>query len=101
MEGDSPIIGELVLYPPERCPRVVSSNGKGRYLPLWPPDYKARVENGAVYIVDGLGEVVASVGDRLQLDGGAISKNWESAEYRRLYYELTGDCFGPYGNFKD
>jgi hypothetical protein len=101
MESDSPLIGELVLYPPGRCPRVVSGNGHGDYLPLWPSDYAARVTNASVEIVDAEGKVVGRVGEKVQLEGGAIASNWESAEYRRLLSELPRDCLGPYWIVRD
>ena len=101
MVRDSPLIGELVLYPPARCPRVVSGDGRGDYLPLWPADYEARITDDVAEIIDAEGQIVARVGEKVQLEGGAIVGNWESAEYRRLFHELPGDCLGPYWIVRD
>jgi len=95
-EGDSLIAGKLVLYDYQRCPRVTSDSGLTDYLLLWPPDYGAHVENGEVEIVDGSGQVVARVGEEVVLGGGGIPRDWDSEKYRQLYYELPGDCHGPY-----
>jgi len=95
-EGDALLIGKLVLYDYQRCPRVTSDSGLTDYLLLWPPDYGARVENGKVEIVDGAGQVVARVGEEVRLGGGAIPVDWNSEKYRQLRYELPGDCHGPY-----
>jgi len=95
-EADALAVGVLVLYDGQRCPRVVSESGLTDYLPLWPPDYGARLENGEIQIVDGSGRVVAHVGQEVTLSGGVIPGDWESERYRQLYYELPGDCHGPY-----
>lgn len=91
-ESGASLSGELVLY--DRCPRVM--DGAEQYVLLWPPEYAVRVEDGMVAFLDGSGEVVAAVGDQVRLGGGAIPKVWDSDQYRQLYYELPGDCFGPY-----
>ncbi len=95
-EADSPAAGLLVLYDGQRCPRVVSESGLTDYLPLWPPGYEVRVENDQIEILDGSGQAVARVGQAVRLGGGKIPVDWEVEEYRRLYYELPGDCHGPY-----
>jgi hypothetical protein len=95
-EADAPVAGKLVLYDGDRCPRVVSEDGLIDTLPLWPPDYGARVENGEIEIVNGSGQVVARIGEGVRLGGGKIPVDWELDEYRGLYYELPGDCHGPY-----
>jgi len=94
--ADSPAVGRLVLWDGQRCPRVVSDSGLTDYLPLWPPDYGVRLKNGEIQIVDGSGRVVARVGEEVYLGGGKIPVDWDVEEYRRLYYELPGDCHGPY-----
>ena len=95
-EEDAPLIGKLVLYDDQRCPRVKDENGLIDYLPIWPPDHRARVENGQVEIVNGSGQVVARVGEEVRLDGGRIPIDWDSGKYRQLLNELPGDCNGPY-----
>jgi hypothetical protein len=93
-QEDEPLTGTLVWYEYQRCLRV--QRALGDYMPLWPPDYQARVENGEVEIVDGSGQVVARSGEEVRLAGGEIPRNWDADEYRQLYYALPGDCHGPY-----
>jgi hypothetical protein len=100
-EGDAIVAGVLVLYADQRCLRVVSEDGLTDTLPLWPPDYAARVQNGQVEIVDGLGQVAARVGDAVRLAGAAIPVDWDVERYRRLYAELPTDCYGPYWIMRD
>ncbi len=95
-EADSPATGRLVLWDGQRCLRVVSDSGLTDYLLLWPADYGARVENDQIEILDGSGQVVARVGETVRLGGGKIPVDWDVEEYRRLYYELPGECHGPY-----
>ena len=94
--GDAPLTGKLVLYADQRCPRLVSEDGLVDSLPLWPPEYGARLREGQVEIVAGSGQVVATVGEAVRLAGGPIPGDWESERYRRLQAELPGDCCGPY-----
>jgi hypothetical protein len=96
IEAESQTSGKLVLWDYDRCPRLFNENGLGDYLPLWPPDYTATVEDGVIAIVDGSGQVVARVGEQVVLGGGPIPHSWDSEEYRQLYHELPGDCYGPY-----
>ena len=93
-EEGAPLTGKLVLF--NRCPRVMADDYPTKYLPLWPPDYGARVENGEVEIVNGSGQVVARVGEEVRLGGGKIPGGWASEKYRQLNYELPAECSGPY-----
>jgi len=95
-DGDSVVAGTLVLYDYQRCPRVVSDDGLTDYVPLWPPDYGARVENGEFEILDGSGQAVARVKEEAVLAGASIPMVWDSEQYQRLRRELPGDCYGPY-----
>ena len=95
-EADSPAVGRLVLWDGQRCPRVVSDSGLTDYLLLWPPDYGARVEDDQIEILDGSGQAVARVGQTVRLGGAKIPVDWDVEAYRRLYFELPGDCHGPY-----
>jgi len=94
--GDAHIVGKLVLYDYQRCPRVVSKDGLTDYVPLWPLDYGAQIEGDAVEILDGAGQVVARVGEETVLAGASIPMVWDSEAYQRLRRELPGDCHGPY-----
>jgi hypothetical protein len=96
IEGESQLTGKLVLWDYDRCPRIATESVRGNFLPLWPPDYSAIVEDGAIAIVDGAGRVVARVGEQVTLGGGSIPHSWDSEEYRQLFHELPGDCSPPY-----
>ena len=88
--------GTLVLWEGQRCLRIWSETGLGDFLPLWPQSYGARFSDGQVEILDGAGEVVARTGDEVSIPGGLIPGGWQSERYRELYYELPGDCYGPW-----
>ena len=96
-QGNAPLSGKLVLY--DRCPRIQGE--LANYLPLWPPDHTVLVENGEVAILDGSEQAIGRVGEEVVLDGGSIPVSWESEQYRQLYYELLGDCHGPYWIVRD
>jgi hypothetical protein len=100
-ESDSSISGKLVRYSPYRCPRIQSDSGLIDYLPLWPPDYQARIQNREIEILNGSGQVMARVGEPVHLKGGKIPPDWNSERYRQLRYELPGDCNGPYWIVRD
>jgi hypothetical protein len=93
---DESTAGTLTLYEGQRCPRIRSESGLVDYVPLWPLDYEARLEDGQLEIVDGAGQVVARSGERVLVEGGPIPGGWELEQYRRLFHELPGDCHGPY-----
>jgi len=92
----STITGELHLYPPQRCPRIISDSGMTDALPIWPANYSLHINEDQVEILDGAGQVIAREGEQVTLYGGYIPISWDSEEYRRLYYDVPGDCFGPY-----
>jgi phosphohistidine phosphatase SixA len=87
------IAGELVLYDLQRCLRLRTDTA-GTLTLLWPPDWAAQLANKAVMLVDGTGETVAQVGDRVQLRGRAVPHTTDSPVYRQLIDELPGDCIG-------
>ncbi|MBC8445842.1 MAG: hypothetical protein H8D74_01445 [Chloroflexi bacterium] len=102
-EGE-PLSGRLVACYDAycvRCPRVKINNWPEDYVPLWPADYEARVENGKLEIVDGSGQMVARDGEEVRLEGGKLPKDWSSENYRQLYHELPCGCIGPYWIVKD
>jgi hypothetical protein len=96
IEAESRTTGKLTLWDYDRCPRITTESGLGNYLPLWPPDYSATVEGGAIAVLDGEGQVVARIGEEVTLGGGPIPHSWDSEEYRQLFQELPGDCGPPY-----
>jgi len=88
--------GKLRLYTPQRCPRIQSESGPTDYLLIWPPAYSLQFKDDLVEVIDSSGKLVAREGDDLVLTGGPIPHTWESEYYRQLYYEIPGDCYGPY-----
>ena len=89
---DAELIGELVVE--ERCLRVNRSDADISYLPVWPPEFTLSIEADAVLILNGAGEVVASVGQDVRVSGGEV----RSAERldQRVREKLTAGCDGPY-----
>jgi len=96
VEEPAIVSGILRLFNPQRCPRIQSENGLTDTLPIWPPEYSIRMTDGLVEILNGTGEVVAQEGEEVVLHGGAIPHNWDSENYRQLYTNIPGDCYGPY-----
>jgi hypothetical protein len=96
VEETSTISGILSMYTPQRCPRIQSESGITDYLPIWPPEYSLYFKDGKVEVADGNGKVIASEGSDLLVNGGSIPHSWDSEAYRQLYYDVPGDCFGPY-----
>jgi hypothetical protein len=95
-EEPASITGNLVLYTPMRCPRIQSESGLSDFMPIWPQGYSLEITDGLIEISDTTGNLIAREGDELTLSGGGIPHSWDSGEYRRLYYELPGDCHAPY-----
>jgi hypothetical protein len=96
LEESAVISGKLRVYSPQRCPRIQSESGMTDYLLIWPPNYSLQLTDGLVEIIDGDGDLVAREGSDLVLHGSPIPHSWDSEHYRQLYYEIPGDCFGPY-----
>jgi hypothetical protein len=90
------ISGVLRFYQPSRCPRVQSESGVSDYLPIWPPGNSLQWTDGLVEIVNSSGDLIAREGESVTLSGSRIPPTWENEHYRQLYYELPGDCNGPY-----
>ena len=87
------IEGRLAAYDYLRCLHVETDMGGG-YTLFWPEDWTARIEDGIAVVLDGLGEVVARVGDQVHLQGRAIPPDIEFPAYMQLVNELPGDCVG-------
>jgi hypothetical protein len=96
VEEPGMVSGILRVYAPHRCPRIISESGMTDYLLIWPPDYSLEITDKLVEISNREGKLVAREGDDLVVSGGPIPHSWGSDQYRRLYYEVPGDCFGPY-----
>lgn len=81
--------GELVLA--NGCLRVGTADGNSSLL-VWDPSFSIREDQGVVQIINGAGEVVASVGDLVIIGGGFVPK----PTYMELTEPLPEDCPGPY-----
>jgi hypothetical protein len=91
---ETTLTGQLVLF--DRCPEIIPHDQLVNYTPVWPPDYNVQFQAGEDVIVDGLGQVVAQVGEKVYLSGSAIPVDWDLEMYRQLHDNLPGECNGPY-----
>ena len=64
------LFGELVVV--DGCLRLKESHGDASHLLIWPPDFTLSIENNAIQILNGAGQVVARVGDELRISGGEV-----------------------------
>lgn len=93
---DQLLAGQLVLWPPQRCPRVTSESGLRDFMPIWPPSYSMLFEEGALVVLNEAGNEVGREGEQIILSGKDIPIEWEHEEYQQLRRTLPGDCHGPY-----
>ena len=96
-DGGKYFAGQLVLK--EGCLRfdtTSSDEPDPRPLPLliWPRVFTLSSDNVAVRIVDGLGRVVAHVGDHVRLSYAPVS--YQEAQDQGLIRGVSEDCDGPY-----
>jgi hypothetical protein len=63
-------------------------------LLIWPPDFEMRIENGTIEILNRDGEVVAHIGDRVQVSGGEI--HLLSMLDKPVQEQVPPQCAGPY-----
>lgn len=73
---------------------VHTSEGGASYLIVWPPDVTLSVTREAIQVRDQAGQVVARVGDEVQLGGGELSL--QSPIVQELHEPLPSGCPGPY-----
>jgi len=84
------------LNNPNRCPKIQSGSGLAYYVPIWLSDYSMHFEGDQILYIKCSGEVAAQEGQATVLQGGMIAKIWAPERYRQLYYQLPGNCYGPY-----
>lgn len=87
---DALVVGKLLLV--DNCLRVQSDDG-GEYVLIWPQGFSARGEGQALQVVDADNQVVASLGDLLQITGGELPA--ETADSLTVA-PVSGQCAGPY-----
>ena len=89
---DALLIGKLVVV--EGCLRVNTSYSDTGYLLVWPPDFRLSTENDTIQVLNGAGQVVARVGDEVDIGGGEVRYLERLDEYVRQ--QLPPDCSGTY-----
>jgi len=83
--------GTLIFV--NNCIRISGPQGTSHML-IWPPDYSLKTENGTVEIINEAGEVVAKVGDRVQIGGGEV---WSLPLLASSIQEqIPSQCTAPY-----
>lgn len=84
--------GTLVAYEYGRCLRLQTQSGERNLL--WPPGWSARVEAGAVLVLDESGQEAARMGEAVRLRARTIPHTTDFPAYQQLINELPGDCMG-------
>jgi hypothetical protein len=85
---DALITGELVVA--NGCLRVDDKYGNN--VLLWPPDFSTHTEQGIIQVLDSTGQIVAGVGDWVEVGGGEVP----TPTYLGLVDPLPENCPGPY-----
>ncbi len=82
----------------EGCLRFGFSRGPGGYLPVWPPGYSLKVQDGDGLILDERGRPVARVGDRVETGGGEYGEIGTAGGYGEMRRRLgvPGRCEGTF-----
>jgi hypothetical protein len=73
VEGERDVMEALLtgtLQEEMGCLRVVA--GEDSYLPIWPPGYSLTAEIGTPQVLNESGEVVATIGQEVNLGGGVV-----------------------------
>lgn len=88
--------GELIEK--DGCLRVATDYDDTSFLVLWPYDFAPQVgENGVIEVMDGDGQIVARVGAKVRLGGGAMESSASQSYYDDLIPGLPIEgCPGPY-----
>jgi hypothetical protein len=76
------------------CLRVQAREGDTSYLIIWPPHVVLNIANNTIQVTDQESEVMAKVGEVVQLGGGEIST--EAPMIQELREPLPATCPGPY-----
>jgi hypothetical protein len=85
------LVGELVVK--DGCLRIQAENSSESHLVFWQTDYFLNNNNGTIEILDREGQVVAQVGEPIQMGGGEIT---EAVSDDQLQEPLPTACSGPY-----
>ena len=96
-EGERAVMEALVrgtLVVTDNCIRLERNISLVNYLLIWPPDFNISNENGAVNILDENNNIVASIGDRVEMGGGEIHLLSLLDEF--IQEQVPPQCPGPY-----
>jgi hypothetical protein len=85
------LVGELVVK--DGCLRIQAENSSESHLVFWQTDYFLTDNNGTIEILNREGQVVARVGEPIQMGGGEIT---EAVSDDQLQGPLPTACSGPY-----
>ena len=69
------------------CLRFGYIRGPGGDLPVWPPGYSLRTQDGETRVLDERDRLVARIGDRVEAGGGGSGD--AAGEYEKLRRELN------------
>lgn len=64
------------------------------YMIIWPYGHTVRLEDKTIQVLDTDGQVVARVGDRMEIGGGVVDSTEVIEDY--IGQPLPPDCTGPY-----
>lgn len=96
--GDVPLanLGGELSVDDAGCLRVTYPSGD--VVPVWPPEYELGAEDGAIYVLDGEGNVAAKAGDRVEMGGGEVGTSLEGIAIvgEQTRQELYRRCPGSY-----
>src|SRR5574341_41831 len=84
--------GTLVLT--DNCIRLERGESLANYLLIWPPDFNFTIENDTIKVLNDKDEIVASIGDRVQMGGGEI--HLLSQLDKSIQEQVPSQCPGPY-----
>lgn len=95
--GDTPqaLIQGVLVKDGKGCLRVKSPDGS--LVPVWPPGFKLRTENGEIQILDRKDRLKAKVGEQVLMRGWQASEPSDlSMLDKQTRRELRNRCSGPY-----
>lgn len=84
--------GTLVFV--NKCIRLERGRSLDSYLLIWPPEYNLSNANGIIQIINEDGNIVASIGDRVEMSGGEIHLISMLDGY--IQEQVPPQCTGPY-----
>lgn len=96
-EASMAALMEGMLIEENGCLRVIEEGNRGGFLVLWPFDSNISVSGESIEVLNGAGQVVARVGERLRIGGGAMESPSSMARFDDVIPGLPIDgCPGPY-----